>query len=49
MVIPSEEVQDVDEIQVLGAAGEAAEVVSGDAAAAVVVPEDRADIPEVEV
>ena len=43
---PSEEVQ---EVQVLGAAGEAANVVSGDAVASVVVPEDPAHIPEVEV
>ena len=48
-VIASEEVKDVEEIEVIRPAIEATGILGVDTTATVVVPQDRADIPEVEV
>ena len=45
----SEEVQDVEEVQVVGPAVEATDVPGGDALATIVVAEDGPDIPDVQI
>jgi len=45
----SEEVQDVEKVQVVGPAVEATDVLGGDAVATAVVAEDGSDIPDVEI